>query len=118
MKVNIVEAGSKQVMDKFKPADLKELPQDLVKFINRLPKGNKLNPLEKDTLQISTYKTGKNNREVELTLPIDEGSGFYARLTDNEKDMKAYPQIFNPISVEGFKNAVRSIANVRKNSNI
>ena len=118
MKVNIVEAGSNRVMDNFKPADLNELPKDLVKFINKLPKGDKLNPLEKDTLQISTYKTGKNNREVELILPTGKGSGIYARLTDNEKDMKAYPQIFNPISVEGFKNAVRSIANVRKNSNI
>lgn len=114
MKVNIVDYGSKEVMNNFKPADLKELPKDLVKFINKFPKGNRLNPLEKDTFQVSTYKAGKN-REVELALPIDKGSGFYARLTDNKKNIKNYPQIYNPISIEGFKNAVRSIMNKKSN---
>ena len=124
IKVNIMDHTTRQVMDSFKPADVKDLPADLVNFIKKLPKGDKLKPMEKDTFQLSTYKTSEMKkyggytipaeRNVEIILPRDENCGYYARLTDNKKDLERKENGVFPISVKGFKDAIRSIAQSKK----
>lgn len=124
IKVSIMDHSTREVMEGFKSADVKDLPADLVNFIKKLPKGDKLKPMEKDTFQLSTYKTPEmkryggytipEERNVEIMLPKDEHCAYYACLTDNKNNLENRPGFF-PISVKGFKDAIRSIANAKKN---
>ena len=125
IKVNFMDHSTRSVMNDFKPADVKDLPTDLVNFIRKLPKGDKLKPMDKDTFQLSTYKTSEMKkyggytipaeRNVEIMLPKDEHCAYYACLTDNKKDLETKRPGYFPISVKGFKDAIRSIANAKKN---
>lgn len=119
IKVNIMDHTTREVMENFKPADVKDLPADLVNFIKKLPKGDKLKPMERDTIQLSTYKTPQRRiyggyevpeeRNVEVILPKDERCGYYACLTDNKQKLEDKQRGFFPISVAGLKDAIRSI---------
>lgn len=120
IKVNIMDHSTREVMESFKPADVKDLPADLISFIRKLPKGDKLKPMEKDTFQLSTYKTPERTiygcyklpaeRNVEIMLPRDENCSYYACLTDNKEKLADKQKNFFPITVQGLKDAIRSIA--------
>jgi hypothetical protein len=118
-KVNIVDHSTREVIPSFKPADLKDLPSDLIDFIRKLPKGDKLKPMETDTIQLSTYKTPERKiygcykvpeeRNVEVMLPRDNNCSYYACLTDNKEKLAQDPQTFFPISVKGLKDSIRRV---------
>ncbi len=120
IKVNIMDHSTREVMESFKSADVKDLPANLIDFIKKLPKGDKLKPMEKDTFQLSTYKTPERiihgfykvpaERNVEIMLPRDEKCAYYACLTDNKEKLAEKQRGFFPITVQGLKDAIRSIA--------
>ena len=124
IKVNIFDHSTREVMENFKSGDVKDLPADLVGFIKKLPKGDKLKPMDKDTFQLSTYKTPKRKiwgyyevpaeRNVEIMLPRDEYCAYYACLTDNTEKLADKQKKFYPITVQGFKDAIRSIAKAKE----
>lgn len=124
IKVSIMDHTTREVMDNFKPADVQDLPAELIGFIKKLPKGDKLKPMERDTIQLSTYKTSEMKkyggytipaeRNVEIMLPKDGNSAYYACLTDNKQHLENKRPGFFPISVKGFKDAIRSITKTRE----
>ena len=124
VKVNIMDHSTREVMENFKPSDIKDLPADLIAFIKKLPKGDKLKPMEKDTFQLSTYKTSPlkiyggqeipAERNVEIMLPKDDMSSYYACLTDNKEKLAKEQKNYFPISVQGLKDAIRSISKWKK----
>jgi hypothetical protein len=119
IKVNIMDHSTREVMQNFKSADVKDLPADLINFIKKLPKGDKLKPMDKDTFQLSTYKTPEQvihgyhklpaERNVEVILPKDDKCAYYACLTDNKEKLADKQGKFFPITVQGLKDAIRSI---------
>ena len=120
IKVNIFDHSTREVMENFKPGDVVDLPADLISFIKKLPKGDKLKPMDKDTFQLSTYKTPQRRvygcyevpaeRNIEIMLPKDENCAYYACLTDNAKKLSGEQGKFYPITIQGFKDAIRNIA--------
>lgn len=124
IKVNIFDHSTREVMENFKPGDIKDLPADLIAFIKKLPKGDKLKPMDKDAFQLSTYKTPQHKiygcyevpaeRNVEIMLPRDERCAYYACLTDNTEKLADKHKKFYPITVQGFKDAIRNIAKAKE----
>jgi hypothetical protein len=124
IKVNIFDHSTRKVLENFNPDDIRDLPVDLIGFIKKLPKGDKLKPLDVDTFQLSTYKTPQRKiygcydvpaeRNIEIMLPRDEHCAYYACLTDNTEKLADKQKKFYPITVQGFKDAIRNIAKAKE----
>ena len=115
--------GEGEVLKDFSKVEKKELGKEIVGFIKSLPKGNKLEPLDKDTVYFSTFRRPAiKNPAGEVVLPEErvlymdkvlgkgEGCGVTAStqpLVLGDGHICSYP-----LTINGVKSALERLQGV------
>ena len=119
--------GGKAV-EKFSPKVAEDLGKDVVEYLQALPKGNPLEPLEKDTF---VFSTGIKHSRIapdgtlipkERTLFIEkrtgEGTGFASSASKTPIINEDGFVIAHPLTLEGVKDAIRQVFRAMKNARL
>ena len=119
--------GEGKVLNKFSKKAERELGPDIVGFLKSLPKGDKLKPLDKDTLFFSTHsRPAIKSPSGEVILPaervlhvdkiVDAGSGYGATATTNPLVLKDGHVCSYPLTLDGVKSAIETVMSSAKNA--
>ena len=114
--------GEGKVLNDFSKIEKKELGKEIVDFIKSLPKGDKLKPLDKDTVYFSTFKRPAiKNPAGEVVLPaervlfmdkaLDKGVGCGITASSQPLVLGDGHICSYPLTIEGVKNALKQLQN-------
>ena len=114
--------GEGKVLNDFSKIEKKELGKEIVDFIKSLPKGDKLKPLDKDTVYFSTFvRPAIKNPAGEVVLPaervlfmdkaLDKGVGCGITASSQPLVLGDGHICSYPLTIEGVKNALKQLQN-------
>ena len=114
--------GEGKVLNDFSKIEKKELGKEIVDFIKSLPKGDKLKPLDKDTVYFSTFKRPAiKNPAGEVVLPaervlfmdkaLDKGVGCGITASSQPLVLGDGHICSYHLTIEGVKNALKQLQN-------
>ncbi len=117
--------GEGKVLKDFSKKDKKELGKEIVDFIKSLPKGDKLKPLDKDTVYFSTFvRPAIKNPAGEVVLPeervlymdkvLDKGVGCGVTASTQPLVLGDGHVCSYPLTIKGVKDAIKRLENSAK----
>ena len=117
--------GDGKVVKNFTKTEQAELGEEVVNFIKSLPRGNRLKPLDKDTVYFATQRVpgifDEDGSMIEpaqrvLFIDIPDGVGSAFGMTCSSKPLVLEDGTFieEPLTVDGIKKAISDIMLARK----